>query len=448
MALDQFVTAVQTLSSQGNYEELCDHLNKNQEVLSRNPAQLDSVLESLDMAQHSLGYLAVLVAKLGQENLENFGDVLSKCDQFIGVASPEQIRFSPNSLSELCHVLTNELVRRECAIRGITILTRAIRKLQPMGSSLTPVHGDLAKLCLVSKCFGPALVFLNTDINLISKENGQFDAVHLLLYYYYGGCIYTALKQFDRALYFLEICVTCPTAAVSHIMLEAYKKYQLVGLLVHGDKPKAFKENLALPKYTSPIVNKFLKPLCSAYSEIVTAYQSNNASELRGVVTKYQELLTTDNNMGLVQQVVASQTRTNIRRLTRTFITLSLGDLANRVGLPTPQLVEKEIVGMIEAGSIQATISQADGMVRFDTNPEAYSSPEMLRMLEEEVKLAIMLDKQVVSMEEEMMVSPAFVKKMAGVRGEEDEETPGNRMSSSSNNAVSSGSSKLPGYSM
>ena len=30
---------------------------------------------------------------------------------------------------------------------------------------------------------------------------------------------------------------------------------------------------------------------------------------------------------------------------------------------------------------------------------------------------------QVVAMEEEMMVSPAFVKKMAGVRGEEDEET-------------------------
>jgi hypothetical protein len=32
MALDQFVTAVQTLSAQGNYAELCDHLNKSQEV--------------------------------------------------------------------------------------------------------------------------------------------------------------------------------------------------------------------------------------------------------------------------------------------------------------------------------------------------------------------------------------------------------------------------------
>ena len=32
MSLDQFVTAVKTLSSQANYAELCDHLNKSQEV--------------------------------------------------------------------------------------------------------------------------------------------------------------------------------------------------------------------------------------------------------------------------------------------------------------------------------------------------------------------------------------------------------------------------------
>ena len=82
---------------------------------------------------------------------------------------------------------------------------------------------------------------VDTDVALICKENGQFDAMYLLLYYYYGGCIYTALKQFERALFFFEVCITTPTAAVSHIMLEAYKKYQLVGLLAHGDKPKSFK---------------------------------------------------------------------------------------------------------------------------------------------------------------------------------------------------------------
>ena len=116
-------------------------------------------------------------------------------------------RFSPSSLSDLCHFLTAELVSRgsEAAIRGISVMTRAIRKLQQVSTALTPVHSDLAKLCLVSKCFSPALPFLDTDINIISKENGQFDAIYLLLYYYYGGCIYTALKNFDRALFFFEV---------------------------------------------------------------------------------------------------------------------------------------------------------------------------------------------------------------------------------------------------
>lgn len=40
--------------------------------------------------------------------------------------------------------------------------------------------------------------------------------------------------------------------AVSHIMLEAYKKYILVSLILHG------KVQL-LPKYTSQIVVRFIK---------------------------------------------------------------------------------------------------------------------------------------------------------------------------------------------
>ena len=77
-------------------------------------------------------------------------------------------------------------------------------------------------------------------------------------------------------------------------------------------------------------------------------------------------------------------------------------------------------------------------MVKFDSNPENYSSPDMLQLLEGGVLAAITLDKQVTLMEEEMMVSAAYVKKMSGVRNDEDEET-GNRMSSF-NNAVSASS--------
>ena len=168
--------------------------------------------------------------------------------------------------------------------------------------------------------------------------------------------------------------------------------------------------------------------------------------------------------------MVASQTRTNIHRLTRTFVTLSLSDLASRVGLPGPAAVERELVAMIEvtqscyihkntristrlamtllkrfflqAGSIHAAISQQDGMVRFDTDPESYSSPGMLRLLESEVQAAIRLDRQVENvsaghntddslqvtrLEEDMLVSPAYVKKISGGRGGEEDEEAGSR---------------------
>jgi hypothetical protein len=46
--------------------------------------------------------------------------------------------------------------------------------------------------------------------------------------------IYAALKNYDRALYFFEVAITTPALAVSHIMLEAYKKYILVSLILHG----------------------------------------------------------------------------------------------------------------------------------------------------------------------------------------------------------------------
>lgn len=47
----------------GNFRELCEVINKSDEVLQRNSAHLNTVLETLDIQQHSLGVLAVLVAK-------------------------------------------------------------------------------------------------------------------------------------------------------------------------------------------------------------------------------------------------------------------------------------------------------------------------------------------------------------------------------------------------
>ena len=171
---------------------------------------------------------------------------------------------------------------------------------------------------------------------------------------------------------------------------------------------------------------------------MVRAFYSSNLNELKNVIEKHTTLFSDDSNSGLVAQVVIARQKTSIKRLTKTFLTLSLEDVASRVGLESPQAAEKQLVAMIEEGSIFARISQQDGknqyldlrkdcleftlrslysfyqigMVRFDTNPESYNSVKMLRNLESKVENLISLDNHISSMEEEIMVNPKYIKSM------------------------------------
>ncbi len=94
------------------------------------------------------------------------------------------------------------------------------------------------------------------EFSEISEEASAADAKHILLYFYYGGMILAALKDYSRALYFLEACITVPSMAVSHIMLEAYKKHQLVFLICSGHKSRE------LVSSTITTVIRTTKPQC------------------------------------------------------------------------------------------------------------------------------------------------------------------------------------------
>ncbi|KAB0795751.1 hypothetical protein PPYR_10283 [Photinus pyralis] len=418
-ALEQFVNTVRTLSSQGNYRDLCDYLSKSNEILIKNGQHLDNVLETLDIQQHSLGVLAVLNAKyntplVNATNENRFKQV----KDFIFNCNGEQIRLAPDLFAELCHLVTANLTEQKQPIKGISLLQKAISKLQLYDSQLTSIHADLCQLCLLSKCFKPALEILDIDITGICQENVQgqsgshFDAKYFLLYYYYGGMIYLALRNLDRALYFLEVAITTPAQEVSHIMLESYKKYILVSLLLHG-------KILVIPKYTSRVVNRFIKPLSQPYHELTNGFASNNSAELNMIVNKHNEVFARDHNLGLVKQVVSVLYKKNIQRLTKTFLTLSLSDVASRVGLASPNDAENYILHMIEDKQIYATINQKDGMVIFRDEPDKYGGPEVLKGLETQLQQCMELDKQILAMDEEIQVNPQYVKKATGLQEDE-----------------------------
>lgn len=141
--------------------------------------------------------------------------------------------------------------------------------------------------------------------------------------------------------------------------------------------------------------------------------------------------------MGLVNQVANALYKKNIQRLTKTFLTLSLSDVASRVGLPGPADAEKYILHMvniqinkllktitwnllqIEDKEIYATINQKDGMVIFRDEPEKYCGPDVLKSLEAQLQICMELDRQILAMDEEIQVNPQYVKKCSGVQDEE-----------------------------
>ncbi|XP_054711885.1 COP9 signalosome complex subunit 3-like isoform X2 [Uloborus diversus] len=407
--LEQFIVKVRSLSSQGSFEALCEFISKSTETLAKNAPLLDDVLQTLNLEEHSLGVLAILCVKFSFSTIPEFEVLYVQVQDFILNCNGEQIRFAPDIFAQLCHLFTKSLVERQQYMRGISLLIKAIQKIQLFNSQLTSIHADLCQLCLLGKCMKPALQFLDIDITDINRENGNYDTKHFLLYFYYGGMIYTSLKNYERALYFYEVAITTPSMAVSHIMLEAYKKYILVSLILYGKIPN-------LPKFTSQVVGRFIKPLSQAYHDLAIAYATNSPDEVSAVINKYSEIYARDNNRGLVKQCMSFLYKKNIQRLTKTFLTLSLSDMASRVQLSGPAEAEFYVLKMIEDGQIFASINQKDGMVVFLDNPEKYNSPVMFQQLEDEMKKCILLDEKLKQMDQEITINPKYIQKSSEMR--------------------------------
>ncbi|XKL62575.1 hypothetical protein PGB90_002408 [Kerria lacca] len=404
--LEEFVSHVETYTINGKFIELGEMLNKSYDLLTSELDNLDSLLESFNLENHSMTILAILYVKLSSiRNIAQPIAVFTQLTDFALNADINQLQHVPETFADLFHLYTKTIIEIRKPESGIYTLERAIAKLQEHPSQLTTLHADFCQLCLLSKNFKPALPILNNDITSISKEGGStFDTKSFLLYYYYGGMIYTAVKNFERALYFYEIVITTPAMTVSHIMLEAYKKYILVSLLING-------KIINVPKHTSQVLGRFIRPLSQAYSDLATAYQTSNYEEFSLCFIEFK-ILYRDKNMGLAKQVLASLYKRNIHRLTKTFLTLSLNDVTNRAKLDGVEQVESYILDMIESNKIFATINIKDGMVIFHDDPEKYNNPILLEEIEQQIESCVKIDKEIRSMEETVELNPSYIKKV------------------------------------
>lgn len=329
---------------------------------------------------------------------ENVGDFHKFFVEFIDSCQPVQIRLASGKFALVCKRFKEQVMQLKVPIKGVSPLRTALRKLQPSTEHLTPLHSEFVLLCLLSKNYKAALSVLNDDIFEVDQPK------ELFLYYYYGGMIYIGMKRFDKALEHLLNVVTAPMMHLNAIAIEAYKKYILVSLILNGQVP-------SFPKFTSTTVYRHIKNHTQVYLDLAKQYDVREFSSLEQFIQQYSWKFQRDNNMGLINQALSSLYKHNILRLTQTYLTLSLQDIANSVHLGSSKEAEMHVLRMIQDGEIFATINQKDGMVSFNEDPEQYKTCEMIDKLGSSIPRIMALTKKLSTLEEQISCDPAYVTK-------------------------------------
>ncbi|MBA0587156.1 hypothetical protein Gorai_000291, partial [Gossypium raimondii] len=289
--------------------------------------------------------------------------------RFITSCIAEQIRLAPDKFITVCKRFKDQVLLLEEPLRGVAPMLTAIRKLQSSSEHLTALHPEFLLLCLLSRCYKAGLSILEEDVfegndkhwkKVVPESIGASTQCTLLLY--------------------TSVVVTAPMSTVNAIAVEAFKKYILVSLIHHGQSPTN------LPKYASSVAQRNLKNLCQPYIELANSYSNGKIADIETYVEANKDKFESDNNLGLVKQAVSSMYKRNIQRLTQTYLTLSLQDIANRVQLNSPKEAEMHVLQMIKDGEIYATINQKDGMVRFLEDPEQYKTCEMIEHIDSSIQ--------------------------------------------------------------
>jgi COP9 signalosome complex subunit 3 len=200
-------------------------------------------------------------------------------------------------------------------------------------------------------------------------------------------------------------CLTAPSKALSAVQINAYKKYVLVSLIHYG-------ELVELPqKLTSPVVYRTVGRACQSYAAVAAAFRSG-IDDLRKVLKENEEEFLKDNNLGLVKQTQTVLISRRITRLTNTYMTMPLKEIAANADLKSADEAEEAVYRMVENGEIYATISQRDGIISFQDDPEQFDTVDMVQKLDQKLRTAIDLKEKLDKMDAFLQTHRNYVAKV------------------------------------
>ncbi|KAI1502784.1 hypothetical protein F5X99DRAFT_377370 [Biscogniauxia marginata] len=382
----------QFIDNDGYDKAVKTHLGRLTRILKEDSADLalngPQLLELLNPAVNSLSYLAVLhtlvIPAFAASATRDF--LLEKLVTFLVSFDGRQCRYAGTHLQDLFSLVGNGQCLPPSV--GVDVLATAILKLDPTGSMLTSSHVLLARLAYSTNNIDTALPVIDKNIVFypgmanygdpqylcdmdlsppayITRENGltaTVKAASVMEYDLLCGMMYCARRDWAKAHAAFERVVTFPTreGGASKIMVEAYKKWVLVSLLLNG-------KHTDPPSYTGATASKLYGTLAKPYTSVASIFGTENAPELKMEADKNAEIWRDDGNTGLLQEVLAAYQKWRVLGLQEIYTKISIPEIREQTmsaetgeNLDKDEDVEALIQNMIIAGMLKGIIEKND----------------------------------------------------------------------------------------
>uniref|UniRef100_A0A5S6Q0Z0 COP9 signalosome complex subunit 3 n=1 Tax=Trichuris muris TaxID=70415 RepID=A0A5S6Q0Z0_TRIMR len=413
---DTFLSNVRNFSNNAQFHLLASYLKGLLERSCDHPQDLVDLWQYFRQQESTLPMLGILSMRT-THHMDTFStdELVTWCTHFLDNFNSAAISFMPDTYFNLWHQVAEVLVDRREPAQGINCIRLAILRYVPSLEILTPIHSDLFLLCLYASNLKPALPFLESQISAVFGENTEenkcltkfdeskifrmeqnaapFGVKYYLLYCYYGGSIFAALKRMREALYMFELAITIPSEGSNPILTQAYKKWVLTSLLVNGQVG-------LLPTYTTSF-GRFNSGGFGWYCNLADAYTRENFADLERICALRHDVFKQDGNHGLVNQVKRQCKKKHISALNNVYAVMSLDTVAERCQLRNAEEAERLLLDMAARDEINVQIDQRQGKVSFSQEPVKSSVVEsvyaQLKRLEMTLSIVHNLDKNITS---------------------------------------------------
>lgn len=306
---------------------------------------------------HSLVYVFLLAARGNARSKGGADEVFVQlaCN-FFRACDPAHVAREPARVAQVCRALLLHIT--SLGSPASLVVVRPLRiLLEKMTDAskpphMTVVHRYFALACKLAQCYKEALPVLEKQIIDLPADRAGLEPYDIVVYAYYGGLIYIGTKQYQAALRYFTMAFTASTQGPTSCLIETYKKYLLVSLIARGSL-------LPLPKWSTRQQQQCALH-AGPYTALKDAFDANDAEKVAAALEEHEAVFAKDANLGLAKQVLPAFKRRSVKKLTLTYLTLSLADVATKTGLESAEAAEAIMLEMVRPWRLGALAEFCD----------------------------------------------------------------------------------------